>query len=162
MTLYSLTVRALMKEMAADLANTTDATFARQEAMWFGNKYPKVKVDTATAHLTRLSTNARSQTIQPNQAPSESILLFKALLIWNTNTAKWLHSLLFHPSDELLWEPVHKPNKRTNLTIRIERLFEQKTESMRRQFGIKCTKGCLGNRYHLKKNNMFNENKCPC
>lgn len=63
MALYSKPVRVLMKEMAADLAKTPDATFTRQDAInWFAQKYPKIKVGTVTAHLTRLSTNARSRT----------------------------------------------------------------------------------------------------
>jgi hypothetical protein len=63
MALYSKPVRVLMKEMAADLAKAPDATFTRQDAInWFAHKYPKIKVGTVTAHLTRLSTNARSRT----------------------------------------------------------------------------------------------------
>lgn len=63
MALYSKPVRILMKEMAADLAKAPDAIFTKQDAIsWFAQKYPKIKVGTVTAHLTRLSTNARSRT----------------------------------------------------------------------------------------------------
>lgn len=60
---YIHPVRILMKEMATDLARTPDATFSRQDAIrWFAQKYPKIKVGTVAAHLTRFTTNARSRT----------------------------------------------------------------------------------------------------
>lgn len=63
MALYSKPVRILMKEMATDLARAPDSIFTKQDAIsWFAQKYPKIKVGTVTAHLTRLSTNARSRT----------------------------------------------------------------------------------------------------
>lgn len=63
MALYLKPVRVLMKEMAADLAKSPDTIFTKQDAIsWFAQKYPKTKVGTVTAHLIRLSTNARSRT----------------------------------------------------------------------------------------------------
>jgi endonuclease len=77
MALYSKPVHTLMKEMAAELANTPDATFTRQDAVkWFSQKYPKIKVGTVTAHLTRLSTNARSRT-HYSAKPGEDDILYQ-------------------------------------------------------------------------------------
>lgn len=77
MALYSKPVRALMKEMAAELAATPDGTFARQDAIsWFAQKYPKIKVGTVTAHLTRLSTNARSRA-HYSAKPGEDDILYQ-------------------------------------------------------------------------------------
>lgn len=77
MAIYSKPVRVLMKEMAADLAKAPDATFTRQYAInWFAQKYPKIKVGTVTAHLTRLSTNARSRT-HYSARPGEDDVLYQ-------------------------------------------------------------------------------------
>lgn len=77
MALYSKPVRVLMKEMAAELAKAPDATFTRQDAInWFAQKYPKIKVGTVTAHLTRLSTNARSRT-HYSAKPGEDDVLYQ-------------------------------------------------------------------------------------
>jgi hypothetical protein len=63
MALYSKPVRVLMKEMATELAKAPNAIFSKRDAIsWFAEKYPKIKVGTVTAHLTRLSTNAKSRT----------------------------------------------------------------------------------------------------
>lgn len=63
MAIYAKPVRELMIEMAEELASAPDATFTRKDAVsWFSAKYPKIKPGTVTAHLTRLSTNARSRT----------------------------------------------------------------------------------------------------
>ena len=77
MALYSKPVRVLMKEMAVDLAKAPDAIFTKQDAInWFAQKYPKIKVGTVTAHLTRLSTNARSR-IHYNARPGEDDVLYQ-------------------------------------------------------------------------------------
>ena len=77
MALYSKPVRVLMKEMATDLAQAPDVTFTRQEALsWFAEKYPKIKIGTVTAHLTRLSTNARSRT-HYSAKPEEDDVLYQ-------------------------------------------------------------------------------------
>jgi hypothetical protein len=77
MALYSKPVRVLMKEMAADLATAPDAVFTKQDAIkWFAQKYPKIKVGTVTAHLTRLSTNARSRT-HYSAKPGEDDVLYQ-------------------------------------------------------------------------------------
>lgn len=77
MALYSKPVRLLMKEMAAELAKAPDAVFTKQDAIsWFAHKYPKIKVGTVTAHLTRLSTNARSRTYY-SAKPGEDDVLYQ-------------------------------------------------------------------------------------
>jgi hypothetical protein len=77
MALYSKPVRVLMKEMVADLAKAPDAIFTKQDAIkWFAQNYPKIKVGTVTAHLTRLSTNARSR-IHYSAKPGEDDVLYQ-------------------------------------------------------------------------------------
>jgi endonuclease len=77
MALYSKPVRVLMKEMAGALAKAPDAVFTKQDAIsWFAEKYPKIKVGTVTAHLTRLSTNARSRT-HYSAKPGEDDVLYQ-------------------------------------------------------------------------------------
>lgn len=75
MALYSKPVRVLMKEMAADLAKAPDIIFTKQDAIaWFAQKYPKIQVGTVTAHLTRLSTNARSRTHHSTKPGEDDVL----------------------------------------------------------------------------------------
>ena len=63
MAIYSRPVRALMKDMANELAPTPESVFSKQQAVsWFAKHYPKIKTGTVTAHLIRLSTNATSRT----------------------------------------------------------------------------------------------------
>lgn len=77
MALYSKPVRVLMKEMATDLAKSPNAIFTKQDAIsWFAQKYPKIKVGTVTAHLTLLSTNARSRT-HYSAKPGEDDVLYQ-------------------------------------------------------------------------------------
>lgn len=66
-----------MKDMADDLANGTEAVFSKQDAVaWFHRKYPKIKTGTVTAHLIRLSTNARSR-VHYNAKPREDDILYQ-------------------------------------------------------------------------------------
>jgi hypothetical protein len=77
MALYSKPVRVLMKEMAIDLAKVPDAAFTKKDAIdWFSKNYPRIKVGTVTAHLTRLSTNARSRT-HYSAKPGEDDVLYQ-------------------------------------------------------------------------------------
>lgn len=77
MALYSKPVRLLMKEMATDLTKGAGNIFSRRDAVnWFAGKYPKIKIGTVTAHLTRLSTNARSRT-HYNAKPGEDDVLYQ-------------------------------------------------------------------------------------
>lgn len=74
---YSKSVRVLMKEMASELAKTPEAIFTKQDAVsWFTQKYPKIKMGTVTAHLTRLSTNARSR-YHYSAKPGEDDVLYQ-------------------------------------------------------------------------------------
>ncbi len=77
MSHYSKPVRVLMKEMAAEFATSPDTVFSKRDAIaWFTQKYPKIKVGTITAHLTRLSTNARSRT-HYSARPEEDDILYQ-------------------------------------------------------------------------------------
>lgn len=63
MAIYSKPVWALMKDMASDLVSKPGRTLTKQQAIsWFARKYPKIKAGTITAHLIRLSTNAKTRT----------------------------------------------------------------------------------------------------
>lgn len=63
MPLYDRPVRLLMKDMADELAALPDAIFTKNDAIaWFRRKYPKIKTGTVSAHLIKLSTNAKSRT----------------------------------------------------------------------------------------------------
>ena len=75
MSLYSKPVRILMKDMATELAKAPEDIFTKQDAIsWFSQKYPKIKPGTITAHLTRLSTNARSRTHYSAKAGEDDVL----------------------------------------------------------------------------------------
>lgn len=77
MALYSKPVRLLMKEMATELAKAPNGIFTKHDAIsWFAAKYPKIKVGTVTAHLTRLSTNAKSRT-HYSAKPGEDDVLYQ-------------------------------------------------------------------------------------
>lgn len=77
MAIYSEPVRVLMREMAKDLAKDSNDSFNKQQAIsWFSQHYPKVRTGTVTAHLTRMSTNARSRT-HHNIFPGEDDLFYQ-------------------------------------------------------------------------------------
>jgi hypothetical protein len=77
MALYSKPVRLLMKDMASELAQVRGGTFTKNDAIsWFAQKYPKIKTGTITAHLIRLSTNARSRT-HYHAKPGEDDVLYQ-------------------------------------------------------------------------------------
>ena len=62
MAIYEKSVRLLMKDMVTDLAiKKGDRITKAQIIAWFNNKYPKIKLGTITAHLVRMSTNAKSR-----------------------------------------------------------------------------------------------------
>jgi len=66
-----------MKEMASELVVHPSDSFTRQQAIsWFAEKYPRIKTGTVTAHLTRLSTNARSR-IHHNIIKGEDDVLYQ-------------------------------------------------------------------------------------
>ena len=62
--------------MIADLASQKGQTFSRELAVaWFGERYPKIKEGTISAHLIRFSTNARGRIHHP--VKSDEDLLFQ-------------------------------------------------------------------------------------
>ena len=62
MAIYEKPVRLLMKDMVNDFAiNKGDRITKNQVIDWFNDKYPKIKLGTITAHLIRMSTNAKSR-----------------------------------------------------------------------------------------------------
>lgn len=62
MSIYAKPVRQLFREFIKDVALTPEKTFARKDAVdWFKLKYPKIKQSTVVAHLTMMSTNARTR-----------------------------------------------------------------------------------------------------
>jgi hypothetical protein len=66
-----------MKDMADDLVKDTRTVFSKRDVIaWFERKYPKIKTGTITAHLIRLSTNARSRT-HYNAKPQEDDVFYQ-------------------------------------------------------------------------------------
>jgi endonuclease len=77
MPLYEKPVRLLMKDMADELAASPDAIFKKNDAIaWFRRRYPKIKTGTVSAHLIKLSTNARSRT-HYNAKPGDDDVLYQ-------------------------------------------------------------------------------------
>ena len=74
--IYDRPVRLLIQDMIADLASQKGQTFSRELAIaWFGERYPKIKEGTISAHLTRFSTNAPSRIHHPPKSGED--LLFQ-------------------------------------------------------------------------------------
>jgi hypothetical protein len=75
MPIYHKSVRLLMKdEMVPAFGLQPGQSFTRQQAIdWFSAHYPKISKGTITAHLCRLSTNAKSR-IQYYPTPGEDDL----------------------------------------------------------------------------------------
>ena len=74
MPIYSKPVRALIPEMAKDLAPQLGRLFSKDAAVaWFAERYPKIKQGTISAHLIRFSTNASSR-LHYNARPDEDLL----------------------------------------------------------------------------------------
>lgn len=62
MPLYHKPVRQLMRDMAMDMQLQPGQIISRDQVLdWFRSHYPLVKEGTVSAHLTKLSTNARSR-----------------------------------------------------------------------------------------------------
>ena len=77
MAIYAKPVRLLMREMVSDFGLKDNQSFVREEAVdWFLQHYPKIKKGTVTAHLIRLSVNARSR-FHYRPKPREDDLLFQ-------------------------------------------------------------------------------------
>lgn len=74
MPIYSKPVRALIPEMAKDLAPQPGQLFSKDAAVaWFAERYPKIKQGTISAHLIRFSTNALSR-LHYSARPDEDLL----------------------------------------------------------------------------------------
>lgn len=74
MPIYSKPVRALIPELAGDLAPQPGQMFSKDAAIeWFAQRYPKIKQGTISAHLIRFSTNAPSR-LHYNARPDEDLL----------------------------------------------------------------------------------------
>lgn len=74
MPLYEKPVHALIRDMIRDLAPNKGKIFSKDDALqWFGERYPKVKEGTISAHLIRFSTNAPSR-LHHNWKPEEDLL----------------------------------------------------------------------------------------
>ena len=62
MAIYEKPVRLLMKDMVNDFATKKGDRITKNQVIgWFNDKYPKIKLGTITAHLIRMSTNAKSR-----------------------------------------------------------------------------------------------------
>lgn len=77
MAIYSKPTWALMKDMASELVTQPGQSFTKQQALgWFDRKYPKIKAGTISAHLIRLSTNAKTR-VHYNAKPGQDDVLYQ-------------------------------------------------------------------------------------
>ena len=74
MAIYAKPVRVLLQEMIKELAPQKGQRFSRDHAIaWFGERYPKIKKGTISAHLIRFSTNVSSR-LHYSAKPDEDLL----------------------------------------------------------------------------------------
>lgn len=77
MPIYEKSTRALMRDMIRELGLEKGQIIQRHQVQnWFQKRYPKIKDGTISAHLIRLSTNARSRT-HYSAKPEEDDLFFQ-------------------------------------------------------------------------------------
>ncbi len=77
MQIYNKPVRMLMKDMAEAMGLQSDSIFTKRQAVsWFAENYPKIKEGTITAHLIRLSTNARGR-LHYSPRPNEDDVFYQ-------------------------------------------------------------------------------------
>lgn len=77
MPIYEKSTRALMRDMIEELGLEKGQIIQRHQVQnWFQKRYPKIKDGTISAHLIRLSTNARSRT-HYSAKPHEDDLFFQ-------------------------------------------------------------------------------------
>ena len=77
MPIYDKPAWRLMWEMVDDINLTRGEVLAKGRVLaWFGEKYPKIKKGTITAHLTRMSTNAPSR-IHYHGKPGDDDLFYQ-------------------------------------------------------------------------------------
>src|SRR5437773_849866 len=73
MAIYDKPVRLLMRDMATDLNLAKGQVVPKDRILaWFGQRYPRIKKGTVTAHLTLLSTNAPSR-VHHNAKPEDDL-----------------------------------------------------------------------------------------
>jgi endonuclease len=78
MPIYDKSTRALMREMVAKMPITPGQVVTKEAVLnWFATHYPKIKEGTVTAHLIRLSTNARSR-LHYSPKPGEDDIFFQS------------------------------------------------------------------------------------
>jgi len=101
MAIYEKSVRLLMKDMANDFAmKKGDRITKKQTIAWFNDKYPKIKLGTITAHLVRMSTNARSR-FHYSAKPVEDDLFYQ---IDGSTYSESTAGLLPHVFPNKVWE----------------------------------------------------------
>ncbi|MCB8993973.1 MAG: DUF91 domain-containing protein [Bacteroidales bacterium] len=77
MSIYEKPVRLLMKEMVKDVSMQKGDRISKDRVLaWFKEKYPKIKQGTITAHLIRMSVNAKSRH-HYNPKPVEDDLFYQ-------------------------------------------------------------------------------------
>jgi hypothetical protein len=77
MAIYDKPTRALMRQMVTDMPIPSGQVVTKQAVLsWFGTRYPKIKEGTITAHLIRLSINARSR-LYYSPKPGEDDVFFQ-------------------------------------------------------------------------------------
>jgi len=77
MPIYDKPVRALLWDMVADLGLKRGQVLSKDQVLqWFRSKYPKIKEGTVSAHLIRMSTNARSR-VHYGVKPGEDDLFYQ-------------------------------------------------------------------------------------
>ncbi|GAA4461930.1 hypothetical protein GCM10023189_38000 [Nibrella saemangeumensis] len=77
MPIYKKSIRLLMRDMVSELNLEQGQTITRQQVVaWFHAHYPLIKEGSITAHLIKLSTNARSR-IHYSVKPSQDDLFYQ-------------------------------------------------------------------------------------
>ena len=73
MAIYDKPVRLLMRDMVSELALAKGHVVPKDRILaWFGQRYPRIKKGTVSAHLTLLSTNAPSR-VHHNAKPDDDL-----------------------------------------------------------------------------------------
>ena len=79
LAIYDKPVRVLLQEMIEELAPQKGQRFSKEHAIaWFGERYPKIKRGTISAHLIRFSTNAPNRLHYSAKLPMK-ICSFKSI-----------------------------------------------------------------------------------
>ncbi len=90
MSIYDKSTSQLIRDMIADMGLSERETFTKKQAIsWFSSKYPKIKMNTISCHLTKFSTNANSRH-HYNAKVGEDDLFFKV----NNNTYRLYNPII--------------------------------------------------------------------